>query len=77
MVSTTLKPQNLVQNRNSKTHLTNHYFGVRCGENLSEVVKATRRDTNPHSHFQYNKFYKNIQQMLKERKKGIFLMTTK
>ena len=50
MVSTTLKPQNLVQNRNSKTHLTNHCFGIRRGKNLSEVVKATRRNTNSHSH---------------------------
>ena len=39
MVSTTLKPQNLVQNRNSKTHLTNHCFGIRCGKNLLKVVK--------------------------------------
>ena len=50
MVSTTLKPQNLVQNRNSKTHLTNQYLGIRCGEILSKVVKATGKFTNPHSH---------------------------
>lgn len=39
MVSTTLKPQNLVQNTNSKTHLTHHYLGIRCGKNLLKVVK--------------------------------------
>ena len=39
MVSTTLKPQNLVQNKNSKTHLTNHCLGIRCGEILYEVVE--------------------------------------
>ena len=51
MVSTTLKPQNLVQNRNSKTHLTNQYFGIRGGKILLEVVKATgNKNTNPHSH---------------------------
>ena len=50
MVSTTLKPQNLVQNRNSKTHLTNHCLGIRCGKNLHQVVKATGKNTNPHSH---------------------------
>ncbi len=49
-ITTTLKSQNLVQNTNSKTHLTNHYFEIRCGKNLLEVVKATRRHTNPHSH---------------------------
>ena len=48
--TTTLKPQNLVQNTNSKTHLTNHCFGIRCGKNLSKVVKATGTNTNPHSH---------------------------
>jgi len=48
--TTTLKLQNLVQNTNSKTHLTNHYSGIRCGKILSKVVKATRRHTNPHSH---------------------------
>ena len=48
--ATTLKPQNLVQNANSKTHLTNHCFGIRCGRNLSKVVNATRKNTNPHSH---------------------------
>ena len=39
MVSTTLKPQNLVQNRNSKTHLTNHCLGIRCGKKLLKVVE--------------------------------------
>ena len=39
MVSITLKPQNLVQNRNSKTHLTNHCLGIRCGKILLKVVK--------------------------------------
>ena len=39
MVSTTLKPRNLVQNRNSKTHLTNHCLGIRCGKILSKVVE--------------------------------------
>ena len=48
--TTTLKPQNLVQNTNSKTHLTNHCFGIRRGKNLIEVVKATGENTNPHSH---------------------------
>ena len=48
--ATTLKPQNLVQNANSKTHLTNHYFGIRSGKNLSKVVEATRNNTNPRSH---------------------------
>ena len=50
MVSTTLKPQNLVQNRNSKTHLTNHCSGIRRGKTLFKVVKATGSATNPHSH---------------------------
>ena len=54
--TTTLKPQNLVQNSNSKTHLTNHCSGIRRGKNLSKVVKATRRPTNPHSHISI--FYK-------------------
>ena len=40
--ATALKPQNLVQNANSKTHLTNHCSGIRRGRNLSEVVNATR-----------------------------------
>ena len=54
MKTTTLKPQNLVQNTNSKTHLTNHCLGIRCGKNLLEVVKATgAKNTNPHSHIQY------------------------
>lgn len=54
MKTTTLKPQNLVQNTNSKTHLTNHCLGIRCGKNLLEVVKATgSKNTNPHSHIQY------------------------
>ena len=48
--ATTLKPQNLVQNANSKTHLTNHCFGIRCGKSLHKVVKATGVYTNPHSH---------------------------
>ena len=48
--TTTLKPQNLVQNTNSKTHLTNHCFGIRRGKILLKVVKATRSNTNPHSH---------------------------
>ena len=39
MVFTTLKPQNLVQNRNSKTHLTNHCLGIRCGKKLLKVVE--------------------------------------
>ena len=50
LFATTLKPQNLVQNANSKTHLTNHCFGIRCGKSLSKVVKATGLITNPHSH---------------------------
>ena len=49
-ITTALKPQNLVQNTNSKTHLTNHYLGIRRGKNLLEVVKATMKNTNPHSH---------------------------
>ncbi len=48
--TTALKPQNLVQNTNSKTHLTNHCSGIRRGKILSEVVKATGSATNPHSH---------------------------
>ena len=43
MVPTTLKPQNLVQNTNSKTHLTNHCFGIRCGKILSKVVEPQGR----------------------------------
>ena len=39
MVSTTLKPQNLVQNRNSKTRLTNHCLGIRRGKKLLKVVE--------------------------------------
>ena len=39
MVPTTLKPQNLVQNKNSKTHLTNHCLGIRCGKKLLKVVE--------------------------------------
>ena len=39
MVSTTLKPRNLVQNRNSKTHLTNHCLGIRCGKKLLKIVE--------------------------------------
>ena len=54
--TTTLKPQNLVQNTNSKTHLTNHCSGIRRGKTLIKVVKATRRNTNPHSHISI--FYK-------------------
>ena len=50
LFATTLKPQNLVQNANSKTHLTNHCFGIRCGKSLLKVVKATGVYTNPHSH---------------------------
>lgn len=50
MVSTTLKPQNLVQNRNSKTHLTNHCLGIRCGKKLLKVVEHKEENTNPHSH---------------------------
>lgn len=33
-----------------KTHLTNHCFGIRSGESLSNVLKATRSNINPHSH---------------------------
>ena len=50
LFATTLKPQNLVQNANSKTHLTNHCFGIRCGKSLHKVVNATGLNTNPHSH---------------------------
>ena len=50
MVPTTLKPQNLVQNKNSKTHLTNHCLGIRCGKILSKVVEPQGKNTNPHSH---------------------------
>ena len=48
--ATTLKPQNLVQNSNSKTHLTNHCFGIRCGKNLSEVVELQVQDIQIHIH---------------------------
>ena len=48
--------ETLGHDTNSKTHLTNHCFGIRRGKNLSEVVKATRRNTNPHSHISI--FYK-------------------
>ena len=58
MVSTTLKPQNLVQNRNSKTHLTNHCLGIRCGKDLLEVVKL-QGITQIHIHiFQYYRIHK-------------------
>ncbi len=39
---------------NSKTHLTDHCFGIRCGKNLSEVVK-TQGEIQIHIHiFQYS-----------------------
>ena len=57
LFATTLKPQNLVQNANSKTHLTNHCFGIRCGKSLSKVVNATGLITNPHSHISYDTRY--------------------
>ena len=58
MVPTTLKPQNLVQNRNSKTHLTNHCLGIRCGKILSKVVEPQGRkykSTFTYSILQINK----------------------
>lgn len=54
--TTALKPQNLVQDTNSKTYLTNHCSGIRRGKTLLKVVKATRKITNPHSHISI--FYK-------------------
>ena len=49
-LSTTLRPQNLVQNTNSKAHLTNHCFGIRCGKNLSKVVKLQEMNIQIHIH---------------------------
>lgn len=45
-----------ISRRNLKTHLTNHCFGIRRGKSLSKVVKATRENTNLHSHISI--FYK-------------------
>ena len=45
--------------RIQKTHLTDHYFGIKSGEILSKVVKATRSNTNPHSHISILQDFKN------------------
>lgn len=61
MKPTALKPQNLVRDTNSKTHLTNHCLGIRSGKNLSEVVKP-QGEIQIHIHiFQYftNKLNRN------------------
>ena len=59
-VSTTLVPQNLVRDMNSKTHLTNHCLGIRCGKNLPKVVKAAGLKNKSTSHVYIIPMYQTV-----------------
>ena len=79
MVPTTLKPQNLVQNKNSKTHLTNHCLGIRCGKILSKVVELQgRKYKSTFTYFNITRQQDRHQSRINkiDRKECILFMTT-
>ena len=79
MVPTTLKPQNLVQNTNSKTHLTNHCLGIRCGKILSKVVEPQgRKYKSTFTYFNITRQQDRHQSRINkiDRKECILFMTT-